>query len=109
MTRVRGEGFTLSLGGDGAGANQDINHPLGVGGTQLHQWLVPTRTFQRALFGNDGGTTGVDDDFAARGFQNVGAWILGRNMFGPFVGTGRTPTGKAGGGTIHRITSPSSS
>lgn len=86
MTRVRVEGFTISLDGYGAGPNQDINNPLGVGGTELHQWLVPTRTFQRALFGEDGGTTGVNDDFAARGFQNVGAWILGRNMFGPIRG-----------------------
>lgn len=85
MTRVRVEGFTISLDGYGAGPNQDLNNPLGVGGTELHQWLFPTRTFQRALFGKDG-TTGVDDDFAARGFQNVGAWILGRNMFGPIRG-----------------------
>ncbi|MFC0132627.1 deaminase [Massilia eurypsychrophila] len=83
MTRVRVEGFTISLDGYGAGPNQDLNHPLGAGGTDLHQWLFPTRTVQRALFGNDDGTTGVDDDFAARGFQNVGAWILGRNMFSP--------------------------
>lgn len=68
MARVRVEGFTISLDGYGAGPNQDIDHPLGVGGTELHQWLLPTRTFQRALFGKDGGTTGVDDDFAARGF-----------------------------------------
>jgi dihydrofolate reductase len=61
-------------------------NPLGVGGMDLHQWLLPTRTLQRALFGKDGGTTGVDDGFAARGFQNVGAWILGRNMFGPIRG-----------------------
>ena len=81
-TRVRVEGFTISLDGYGAGPNQDIRNPLGVGGTDLHQWLVPTRTFQRTLFGADGGTTGIDDDFAARGFKNVGAWILGRNMFG---------------------------
>ncbi|MBV8656984.1 MAG: dihydrofolate reductase [Burkholderiales bacterium] len=86
MTRVRVAGFTLSLDGYGAGPNQDLNNPLGIGGTELHQWLVPTRTFQQALFGNDGGTTGLDDDFAARGFQNVGAWILGRNMFGPIRG-----------------------
>lgn len=85
MTRVRVEGFTISLDGYGAGPDQDLNHPLGVGGTELHQWLFPTRTFQRALFGKDG-TTGVDDDFAARGFQNVGVWILGRNMFGPIRG-----------------------
>jgi dihydrofolate reductase len=86
MTRVRVEGFTISLDGFGAGPNQDIRNPLGVGGTDLHQWLMPTRTFQRNLFGAEGGTTGTDDDFAARGFQNVGAWILGRNMFGPVRG-----------------------
>jgi dihydrofolate reductase len=87
MTRVRVEGFTISLDGYGAGPNQDIRNPLGVGGTDLHQWLVPTRTLQRTLFGADGGTTGIDDDFAARGFKNVGAWILGRNMFGPIRGS----------------------
>lgn len=86
MTRVRVERFTISLDGYGAGSNQDLDNPLGVGGTELHQWLFPTRTLQRALFRNDGGTTGVDEDFAARGFQNVGAWILGRNMFGPIRG-----------------------
>lgn len=86
MARVRVAGFTLSLDGYGAGPNQGINNPLGDGGIELHQWLIPTRTFQQNLFGKDGGTTGVDDEFAARGFQNVGAWILGRNMFGPVRG-----------------------
>jgi dihydrofolate reductase len=86
MTQVRVEGFTISIDGYGAGPGQDINNPLGVGGTDLHQWALPTRTFQRALFGADGGTTGIDDEFAARGFTNVGAWILGRNMFGPIRG-----------------------
>ena len=86
VTRVRVESFTISLDGYGAGPSQDINNPLGVGGTDLHQWALPTRTFQRALFGADGGTTGIDDEFAARGFKNVGAWILGRNMFGPIRG-----------------------
>src|SRR5258708_19347914 len=86
MTRVRVESFTISLDGYGAGPNQDVSNPLGIGGTDLHQWLFPTRTLQRALFGKDGGTTGVDEDFASRGFQNVGAWILGRNMFGPIRG-----------------------
>ncbi|WP_076591392.1 dihydrofolate reductase family protein [Herminiimonas arsenitoxidans] len=85
MTRVRVEGFTISLDGYGAGPDQDIDHPLGVGGTDLHQWLIPTRTFQQ-IHGAGDGTTGVDDDFAARGFKNVGAWILGRNMFGPIRG-----------------------
>ncbi len=86
MATVRVNGYTISLDGYGAGPDQDINNPLGVGGTELHQWLVPTRTFQRTLFGKDGGTTGLDDEFAARSFQNVGAWILGRNMFGPIRG-----------------------
>lgn len=85
MTRVRVEGFTISIDGYGAGPDQDINHPLGMGGKDLHQWFIPTRTFQRAHGAGDG-TTGVDDDFAARGFRNIGAWILGKNMFGPIRG-----------------------
>ena len=86
MTRVRVEGFTISLDGYGAGPDQSLDHPLGVGGTDLHPWLVGTRTFQRCHFGQEGGTTGIDDSYAARGFHNVGAWILGRNMFGPLRG-----------------------
>lgn len=86
MTRVRVESFTISIDGYGAGPDQDLENPLGVGGMELHQWLLPTRTLQRTLFGKEGGTTGVDDDFAARAFRNVGAWILGRNMFGPLRG-----------------------
>jgi dihydrofolate reductase len=86
MARVRVESFTISLDGYGAGPKQDLSDPLGIGGTELHQWLFPTRTFQRALFGKDDGTTGIDEDFASRGFRNVGAWILGRNMFGPVRG-----------------------
>lgn len=86
MSRVRVEGFTISLDGYGAGPNQDINNPLGVGGSELHQWLIPTRTFQKTLFDKEGGTAGIDDDFAARGFRNVGAWVLGRNMFAPSRG-----------------------
>lgn len=86
MSKVRVEGFTLSLDGFGAGPDQDIDNPLGVGGSQLHAWLFPTRTLQQKLFGNEGGETGLDDEFAARGFHNVGAWILGRNMFGPVRG-----------------------
>jgi dihydrofolate reductase len=85
VTRVRVEGFTISLDGYGAGPAQDIENPLGVGGMALHQWVLQTRTFQR-MSGEDGGTTGTDDDFAARGFRNIGAWILGRNMFGPIRG-----------------------
>lgn len=86
MTKLRVESFTISLDGFGAGPDQDIDNPLGVGGHSLHDWAIPTRTFQKNLFGNDGGQTGVDEDFAARGFRNIGAWILGRNMFGPVRG-----------------------
>jgi dihydrofolate reductase len=85
MTRVRVESFAISLDGYGAGPNQDIDNGLGVGGEDLHQWFIPTRTFQRTHGAGDG-TTGVDDDFAARGFKNIGAWIMGRNMFGPIRG-----------------------
>lgn len=77
--------FSLSADGYGAGPEQDLNHPLGIGGEALHRWLVATHTFQR-LLGNDEGLRGTDDDLAARGFENVGAWILGRNMFGPIRG-----------------------
>jgi dihydrofolate reductase len=86
MPKLRVESFTISLDGFGAGPDQDLNNPLGIGGTALHGWAIPTKTFQKNLFGNDSGETGVDEDFAARGFQNVGAWILGRKMFGPVRG-----------------------
>ena len=82
MTKLRIHGFSVSLDGYAAGPGQDLDHPLGVGGTQLHEWVYPTRTFQ-AMFGSGDGTIGIDDDFAARGFEEIGAWILGRNMFGP--------------------------
>jgi dihydrofolate reductase len=85
MGQVRVESFAISLDGYGAGPDQDINNGLGVGGEDLHQWFIPTRTFQKTHGAGDG-TTGVDDDFAARGFRNIGAWILGRNMFGPIRG-----------------------
>jgi dihydrofolate reductase len=85
MTKLRVRNFSISLDGYGAGPNQDLANPLGVEGRTLHQWLVATRTFQR-MIGKEGGATGVDDDFAASGFVDVGAWILGRNMFGPVRG-----------------------
>jgi dihydrofolate reductase len=85
MSRVRVESFSISLDGFGAGADQSLENPLGVGGKALHGWAFTTRTF-RQMFGQEGGETGVDDGFAARGFQNVGAWVLGRNMFGPVRG-----------------------
>ena len=83
--------------------DQSLENPLGVGGEALHDWFLPTRTFQR-MHGQEGGATGVDDDFAARGFENVGAWILGRNMFGPVRGPWPDEAGKAGGATSRRIT-----
>lgn len=86
MTNVIVAGFSVSLDGYGAGPAQDMDHPLGVGGAELHQWMYPTRTFQRNVADGDDGTTGIDDDFASRGFENVGAWIMGRNMFGPIRG-----------------------
>jgi dihydrofolate reductase len=85
MTKLRVCSFSISLDGYGAGPNQSVDSPMGTGGMALHGWAFTTRTFQK-MFGNEGGATGVDDDFAARGFSNIGAWILGRNMFGPIRG-----------------------
>ena len=85
MAKLRVCSFSVSLDGYGAGPEQSLEHPLGLGGMALHEWAFGTRTF-RQMFGQDGGSTGLDDRFAARGFDNVGAWILGRNMFGPIRG-----------------------
>jgi dihydrofolate reductase len=85
MSKLRVHGFGVSIDGYGAGPNQNLENPLGVGGGALHEWAFATRTFKK-MFGGDGGSTGVDEDFAARGFTNIGAWILGRNMFGPLRG-----------------------
>ena len=85
MSKVRVHGFSLSIDGYGAGPNQDLNNPLGVGGFGLHTWLTGTRTFHE-MVGKEGGTTGTDDEFAKRGFENIGAEIMGRNMFGPVRG-----------------------
>jgi dihydrofolate reductase len=86
MTKLRVHDFSLSLDGYGAGSNQDIDNPLGVGGGALHNWMIRTHTFQE-VEGNGVGETGIDDDFVARGFANIGAWIMGRNMFGPVRGS----------------------
>jgi dihydrofolate reductase len=85
MARVKVQAFAVSVDGYGAGPDQSLQDPLGIGGPTLHQWFFPTRTF-RQMQGQDGGTTGVDDDFARRSMENKGAWILGRNMFGPVRG-----------------------
>jgi dihydrofolate reductase len=85
MSRLRVHSFGMSLDGYGAGPCQTLENPLGVGGPALHEWAFKTRTFH-AIHGKDGGDTGVDDDFVACGFDNIGAWIMGRNMFGPMRG-----------------------
>jgi dihydrofolate reductase len=85
MARVRVHNFTISLDGYGAGPRQTREDPLGVGGEELHDWYIPTRTFQR-MGGRTGGTTGTDNEFAARFGEGIGAWIMGRNMFGPIRG-----------------------
>ena len=86
MSKLKVQAFSVSIDGYGAGPDQSLQNPLGVGGMALHEWAFPTRTFQRMVFGKAEGGTGIDEDFAARSFANVGAWILGRNMFGPVRG-----------------------
>jgi dihydrofolate reductase len=90
MSKLRVQSFSVSVDGYGAGPRQDRDNPLGVGAEELHTWLVATRMFKElyppAEPGQDKGTSGVDDDFARRGFENLGAWIMGRNMFGPIRG-----------------------
>ncbi len=84
--KLRVNCFSVSLDGYGAGSQQELQNPMGIGGMALHEWVLPTRTFQTMIGGGADGTTGIDDDFAARGMAGLGAWILGRNMFGPIRG-----------------------
>lgn len=85
MSKVRVAAFSISLDGFGAGPRQDLNNPLGVRGLELHRWFLETEVFKK-MQGQSGGSHGVDNDFAAQSFENIGAWILGRNMFGPVRG-----------------------
>jgi dihydrofolate reductase len=85
MSKLRVKSFAISLDGYGAGPNQDLNNPIGVRGTELMEWFFQTRTW-RQMHGQPGGETGVDDGLAAKGMEGNGAWILGRNMFGPIRG-----------------------
>jgi dihydrofolate reductase len=85
MPRLIVHSFSISVDGFGAGAGQDLEHPLGAGGEKLFDWFFHTRTW-RSENGEPGGETGADDDVAIRGFEHIGAWILGRNMFGPIRG-----------------------
>src|SRR5690242_19554936 len=86
MSKLRVDCFAISIDGYGAGPSQSLDNPLGVGGMGLHEWFFPTRTFQTSVMGKDDGATGLDDRIAARGMENLSAWILGRNMFGPVRG-----------------------
>ena len=92
MTTLRVHGFAISLDGFGAGPNQDLTNPLGIGGEELHEWRFHTRSWHEVV-GEEGGETGVDNDFEKRGSVNIGAWILGQNMFGP-KGSWADPTWK---------------
>lgn len=85
MPRLTVSGYSISLDGYGAGPRQSKAEPLGVGGESLHDWLVSTRTFKR-MQGQEGGDTGIDEEFAAKSMAGIGAWIMGRNMFGPVRG-----------------------
>ena len=85
MSKLRVESFTISIDGYGAGAEQTLTEPMGLRGESLHGWAMATRTFQ-AMMGDGEGADGVDEDFASRGFVNIGAWVMGRNMFGPVRG-----------------------
>ena len=86
MAKLRVQNFSISLDGYGAGPDQSTENPLGLGGESLHDWIVATRSW-RQMHGREGGEAGVDEDFVARGIANVGAWIMGRNMFGPIRGS----------------------
>jgi dihydrofolate reductase len=85
MGKVRVAGFAVSIDGFGAGPDQSLEHPLGKRGPELMSWFFPTRTF-RSMIGKDGGTDGTDDRFASAAMEGFGAFILGRNMFGPIRG-----------------------
>lgn len=85
MNKVKVSAFSVSMDGFGAGPNQDINNPMGVGGMKLHEWILKTKMFHE-MTGIGGGHTGVDNDLAKKAAENIGAWILGRNMFGPVRG-----------------------
>jgi dihydrofolate reductase len=85
MSRLLVSTFSISIDGFGAGPNQDLENPLGVGGPELFDWFFHTKTW-RDMHGLENGESGIDDSVAAQGFVNIGAWILGRNMFGPIRG-----------------------
>jgi dihydrofolate reductase len=85
MPKVRVGAFSISVDGFGAGPDQSLDHPLGMRGRELHHWAFATKTF-RTMFGEEGGSSGIDEGYAARSMAGMGAWIMGRNMFGPIRG-----------------------
>ena len=85
MSKLLVKSFGISIDGYGAGPNQDLQNPLGVGGPELMEWFLHTRVWRR-MHGHDDGEAGVDNEIAEQGFDGIGAWILGRNMFGPVRG-----------------------
>lgn len=85
MSKVKVAAYSISIDGYGAGADQSLENPLGRRGEELHNWIFPTRMFQ-TMYGKEAGQEGIDNDFANRSFENLGAWIMGRNMFGPVRG-----------------------
>ena len=85
MSKLRVQSFAVSVDGYGAGPNQNLQNPLGVGGPELMEWFLHTRVWRR-MHGHDDGEAGVDNEIAEQGFDGIGAWILGRNMFGPVRG-----------------------
>jgi dihydrofolate reductase len=93
MPKVRVSAFAVSLDGYAAGPHQSLDNPLGVRGPELFEWFFSTRTWKQ-MQGQEGGSTGIDDEWAQRGMANVGAWILGRNMFGPVRGPWRDESWK---------------
>ena len=106
MSKLRVNAFGISIDGYGAGPDQALDNPMGVGGMALHQWVFGTKTFQKmagdfagSLIDDRVGQEGIDDDFAARGFDNLGAWIMGRNMFAPSRGAWRDDGWKGWWGT----------
>jgi dihydrofolate reductase len=84
-SKLRVQSFAVSIDGYGAGPDQDLQNPIGVGGLRMMEWFFPTRVW-RAMHGQPEGETGIDNGIAEQGFANIGAWILGRNMFGPVRG-----------------------
>jgi dihydrofolate reductase len=103
MSKLRVQSFAISLDGYGAGPNQDLQNPIGVGGFELMEWFFPTRVWQQ-MHDKGEGETGVDNQMAEQGFTGIGAWILGRNMFGPVRGPWPDDSWKGWWAMNHHIT-----